>query len=130
MNPICGDQEFNDQMARLNTLYRGCDAQWVAIKAQKEHTDAFGDPISSGHLYYGRKTGFHETIRLSRKSMEMFLSCFFENNAWLSHITEHLLKEQREMARKKFDQIEPSFVRRRLNRIMRSGDGIFRKRSV
>lgn len=82
-------------LALLNALT--CEgAGWVARRANKTHTDQFGDSIGQGDTYYARDllTGGPSTLRLSVVSMERMLEAVFALNYFGTALSCQFSKER------------------------------------
>ena len=82
-------------LALLNALTSE-GAGWVVRRANKTHTDQFGDNIGQGDTYYARDllTGGPSTLRLSVVSMERMLEAVFVLNYFGTALSCRLSKER------------------------------------
>jgi hypothetical protein len=78
------EDEASELVEQLNAL--GTPWQpWKWTRARKEHTDWFGDRIEPGQDYLRRSygPGFDECVKLSPRSVDLFLSALFAGNTVL-----------------------------------------------
>ena len=99
------DRQFKNGVYRLNAL--NSEQFWSKPKAQKSHTDVFGDKISVGEYYFRFRLGgdFSSDIKLSHNSMDKFLYVLFTSNPGLEELAKTLLRDKFSEIRKMIDSL-------------------------
>jgi hypothetical protein len=95
MNYYSNADDFQRDLDRVNALgdrYRG----WQRRRARKDHDDALGAQIQSGEYYFTREYGvaYHEVLKLSERSMELFLTLLFLGNQHAGALADHIQSER------------------------------------
>jgi hypothetical protein len=90
------NEELNQGVAKLNTLYKNLYCQWQWTTARKEHTDRFGVTISRDEDHFTRDTGPRSVDRLSVTSMESLIVLLFYSNIPLNERAEEIVKAREE----------------------------------
>lgn len=87
-------KQLDDYVDALNYLYPGNG--WELRRARKDHSDLFGDQIEDRELYFQQQIGqgWHEVVRLSRRSMDRFLYALHGHRNWLLEKTIHHLRQE------------------------------------
>jgi len=88
-------ERLNDYVDALSYLYPS--GGWESCRAAKEHLDLLGDKIEDRDFYFKLKVGdgWHEVIRLSRRSMDCLLFALFGHRNW---VLQEVLGELRKRA--------------------------------
>ncbi len=99
------DRQFKNGVYRINAL--NSEQFWSNPKAQKSHTDVFGDKISVGEYYFRFRLGgdFSSDIKLSHNSMDKFLYVLFTSNPGLEELAKTLLRDKFSEIRKMIDSL-------------------------
>ena len=90
------EDELSDMFKKLDAISDQMSGAWQESKAQKEHTDIFGETVHQGQYYFKRTIGpgFHNVVKLSQASMDRLLHAVFAGNPQLQFIAEHFQKKQ------------------------------------
>jgi len=88
------EEEFWEAFRQFNTLF-DFDG-WSSHKANKEHTDEFGQIIKEGETYFSRShgQGWGQKLKLSWNSMDLLLTLVMFNNQTTQAIASNLLEAQ------------------------------------
>jgi len=91
------DKKFDEMLEILNALTLKTES-WHTTRARKEHIDLWGEVIHPGDTYYRHQWDFswHESLELSRLSMDRFLFVLFAGNPDLKELATLLHKKREE----------------------------------
>ena len=92
------EDELSEMFNKLDALSDRMSGAWQESRAQKEHTDIFGETVYEGQYYFKRTIGpgFHNVLKLSRVSMDRLLHAVFADNQQLQFIAEQFQEKQLE----------------------------------
>jgi hypothetical protein len=84
--------------------------EWEFTKANKDHVDAFGQPIADGEIYFKRQfgMGWQQNVKVSMLSMQGLLHVLFGTNSWGRVVATRL----KEMDPSWFEGAHESYVKR------------------
>jgi hypothetical protein len=90
------EDELSEMFNKLDALSDTMSGAWQESRAQKEHTDMFGETVHEGQYYFKRTIGpgFHNVLKLSQVSMDRLLHALFAGNQQLQFIAEQFQEKQ------------------------------------
>lgn len=100
------DKKFDEMLEILNALTLKTES-WHTTRARKEHIDLWGEVIHPGDTYYRHQwdISWHESLELSRLSMDRFLFVLFAGNPDLKELATLLHKKREERRAEVFSRL-------------------------
>lgn len=98
------DEEFFAALALFNGFFG--TFRWQDTMARTDHVDEFGDAVVSGEVYFTRKLGVAERLKLSRRSMSTLLRVFFDTNSGADRLGRVLVEEAHQKLVRAVDAVD------------------------